>query len=358
MTKGSVAFRKSDVSDAHIKQVVQKVAAETGVSEQDLMKQISDEIDKIEEIGQYSNILYDTLLQNAAENGAFKIIETSKFPVKKEEYDMSTQKNRKIFRDLIDLVELDNSSFFPLQSPDTLGIINKITPIFVPSSKKEYEHYNTIPTAAISNKGDFIFNTNFLESLLYYGAAIDVKPKGAKYVCNGGNIPDNWCYIEFIIMHEVLHWEYGDFFSGRRFKQYSQTAHNIGSDYRSNYLLVKNGYEQLPMGLFSDDINFDRPETNSYQKLMAVVDRELKKLPKPLQAWIEEQGSDVHPPPPPPKPPKPPKPWKPNVGELVINHKTGQFLVVTKDNGDGTYESEIVTKEEAEEILGQPIKTG
>lgn len=352
MTKGTVAFRTSDVSDAHIKKILQKVSVRTGVSMQDLEKQLSDDIDKIKEIGQYSNLLYSTMLQNAAEDAAFSIIWKSKFPVKEEEYDISTGENRKILRDLIELIKLDNESFFPLQSPDKLQIISDILPIIVPSPKKEYEMYNKlVDTAAIAKNGDFIFNKNFLQSLLYYGAAVDVKPKGKKYVCNGGTIPDNWCYIEFVIVHEILHWDYGDFFAGKRFSQYSHTAHNIGSDLRSNYLLVKNGYEQLPMGLFSDDINFDRPETNSYQKLMAVVDRELKKLPKRLQAFIKTH--DDHPPPPPPG-----KPWTPEIGDVVIEHNTGKFIRITKDKGDGTYDGDTITKEQAEIILGEPIEIG
>lgn len=354
MTKGTVAFKKSAVSDTHIANIVKKVATDTGVSEQDLMQQISDKIEKLKEIGQYSNILYSTMLQNAAEDGAFEIIRTSKFPVKKEEHTL----NFKIFKQLIRLVQAENPAFFPLQSPDGLQIINDILPIMVPSIKDEYKKFNPVTTAAISNKGDFIFNKDFLESLLYYGAAVDVKPQGKKYISNGGTIPDNYCYIEFIIMHEILHWAYGDFFAGKRFKQYSPIAHNIGSDLRSNYLLVKNGYEQLPIGFFSDEINFDRPETSSYQKLMAVVDKELKKVPRPLQAWIEKQGGDIHPPEDEDgEPPKKQK-WSPKVGEVVVNNKTGDLIIITKDNGDGTFESDPISKEDAEGILGGPIKIG
>lgn len=345
MAKGAVAFKKSDVSDAHIVKVVTQISNETGVPVNDLLKEMESEIEKLKEIGKYSNLLYSTMLQNSAENAAFNLIWKSKHPVKQEEYKL----NIKTFKQLIRLVQADNEAFFPLQSPDGLQIINDIIPIMVPSSKKEYEKFNSISTAAISGDGDFIFNQPFLESLLYYGAAVDVKPQGKKYVSNGGTIPDNYCYIEFIIVHEILHWAYGDFFAGARFKQYSPIAHNIGSDLRSNYLLVKNGYEQLPIGFYSDDINFDRPETDSYQKLMAVVDRELRKLPRKLQAWIEEQGGDVHP---------PGEEWSPKPGEICINNKNGDFVLIKKDNGDGTFESEKISKEQAEAILGRPINVG
>jgi hypothetical protein len=346
--KGKVAFKRSDISDAYIAKVIQQVSTETGVPYNDLINEMTADIEKFKEVGKYSPLLYDTIIQNYAENSAFKLIWKSKHPVKKENYKLDVG----VFKELLRLVQMDHESFFPLRAPDGLQIINRISPILVPSQRQEYVKagFNTIETAAVTNTGEFIFNVPFLESLLYYGTAVDVKPQGKKYVDNGGTIPNNYCYIEFIIVHEILHWAYGDFFAGNRFKQYSGRAHNIASDLRSNYLLVKNGYEQLPLGLFSDDLNFDRPETNSYQKLIAVVDRELKKMPKQLQAWIEETtGGDVHP---------PGDPWKPKPGEICLNNKTGGFVMITKDNGDGTYESNDLTKEQVEAILGKTVNVG
>lgn len=348
MAKGTVGFKKSNTSDAHIVKVLTQISNETGVPIDDLLKEMESDIEELKEIGKYSTLLYNTMLENSAETAAFNLIWKTKHPVKRDQHKL----NIKIFTNLIRLIKEDNPGFFPLRSPDGDGVqvMRQITPIIVPSSKEELKQFNSISTAAITNKGDFIFNQHFLESLLYYGAAVDVKPQGKKYVSNGGTIPDNYCYIETVIVHEILHWDYGDFFAGARFKQYSPTAHNIGSDLRSNYILVKNGYEQLPIGLFSDDINFDRPETNSYQKLMAVVDRELKKLPRRLQAWIEDRGGDTHP------PGDRKEDQRIKHGDVAID-KNGNFVWVQKnDNGD--VEGTIVSKKEAEAILGHPINIG
>jgi hypothetical protein len=80
----------------------------------------------------------------------------------------------------------------------------------------------------------------------------------------------------------------------KRLPQYSQKEHNYATDFRSNYLLVKSGFEQLPIGLFSDHINYDRQET--YDQMVDLVHNELKKMPKPLQKAFQKIASmDQHP---------------------------------------------------------------
>lgn len=342
--KGEVPFRKSTISDLSITKVVQQISTESGVPVSDLIKEMSDSIDKIKEIGKYSPMLYDTLILNSAESAAFDLIFKSKKPVNLE----STKFDLNVFRELIRLIKRE-TGIFPFSQPGDIRRLNDFAPILVPSKSKAYEAkgYNKVTTAAATTDGDFIFNTDFMDQLLYYGAAIDVQPLGRKYVNNGGTIPNNYCYIEFLILHELLHYERGDFKSGKRFKQYSHTAHNWASDFRSNYFLVKSGYTQLPIGLFSDDLNFDRIQTNSYKKLIAVVDREMKKLPRQLQAWIEiEFDMDNHGNP--GQPPADQAPWEPAIGEIVIHNKEGTFGRIIKINADGTYETKPVSKEEVE----------
>jgi hypothetical protein len=128
-------------------------------------------------------------------------------------------------------------------------------------------------------------------------------------------------------------------------------------DFRSNYMLVKSGYEQLPIGLFSDDLNFDRELTSSYPKLIKVLDEELKKLPKDLQAWVEiEMEVDTHGPPPPPPPPAPP--WSPTVGEIVLDKKNGTFVRIDKINNDGTVEANPLSPKEIDDLKKSGVKVG
>ena len=340
--KGQVPFRRSSMTDPYINKVVQQVANETGVSPAELLKEMSAEIDNITEIGKYSPMLYDTLIINSAENAAFTLISYSKKPIN---YD-AVKFDENIFDELLRLVEFEHDGFFPLKAPGEHTYIRHILPILVPNS--DYPQFKNVKTAAASPKGDFIFNTEFMNQLLYYGVAVDIQPLGEKYVANGGTIPNNYCYIEFLIIHELLHYAYGDFTSGRRFKQYTHTAHNWASDFRSNYLLVKSGYTQLPVGLFSDDLNFDRVHTNSYKKLISVVDRELKKLPKMLSAWVEKKFDvDEH----------EGDPWVPSIGEIVIHNKEGTFGKIIKIKEDGTYETQPVSIEEVK-IRYPGIKVG
>jgi hypothetical protein len=49
-------------------------------------------------------------------------------------------------------------------------------------------------------------------------------------------------------------------------------------------MLVKSGYEQIPLGLFSDSINYDRQYT--YEEMVKLVHDELKKLPPPLEGKV------------------------------------------------------------------------
>ena len=336
--KHEVSFRQSVPTDPHIQKIVKKISAETGVPVADLMKEMSQDMDKIAELKKYSLLLYDTIALNNAENAAFYLIKNSKKPV---DYS-KTKFNEGIFKILLKRILRDHKAFFPLKSPTDVKRIDELTVILVPTNKKEIMKFNNIDTAAATPNGEFIFNRDFMSQLLYYGEAIDIQPTSAYYECNGGPFPNNYCYIEFLILHEILHYAYGDFASANRLGQYTHTAHNWASDFRSNYFLVKSGYTQLPCGLFSNDLNFDRKKTSNYEKLIKVVDEEMKKLPKTLKAWIESKGQhDKH-----GDEKSENVPWEPKIGEIVIHNKEGSFGRITQIMGDGTYETDPVSMDE------------
>jgi len=348
--KGEVPFRKSSLTDAHIRSVIVSLSTKTGVPVAEIEKDLVSKMDKFQEVGKYSPMLYDTLIQNAAENAAFNHISES---VKLQKLDISDVKFNEItFKNLVKAVQRENPAFFPLKPRGEIRMIYQLKTILVPDPR--FKMYDTVKTAAATPGGDFVFNKNFMQQLLYYAGVSNLKPKSAKYECNGGPFPDGYAYIEFLIMHELLHYAYGDFATGKRFSQYSHKAHNWAMDFRSNYMLVKSGYEQLPVGLFSDDLNFDRELTSSYPKLIKVLDQELKKLPKDLEAWVEqEMESDIH-----GQPPLPPEPWKPTVGEIVLDKKTGTFIRIEKINNDGTVEANPIASQEVEELKKSGVKVG
>jgi hypothetical protein len=156
---------------------------------------------------------------------------------------------------------------------------DKIKVVDDTEKKKSRDIAHHIDTAAATPSGDFYFNVKFMQKLMDFAFLKKVKPKGMKYVCNGGKIPDEYCYIEFLIMHEYLHYMEEDFYYQHIIPGAKPTLINWVGDFRSNYLLVKSGYEQLPMGLFSDHINFDRQPT--YSEMYKTVQDEFAKFPPP-----------------------------------------------------------------------------
>jgi hypothetical protein len=338
---GQVPFKQTELTDPHIQQIVQAAAQKTGVPAQKIMDQMQKHVDQIAEMKKYSYLLYDTAAKNAAQDAAFDLIEHSHAP-HLEQFDPV------IFIKLVNMIQLEHEQFFPLRAPGETNYIFTINPILIPSNIKVYQRYNQIVNTAMANsKGEFFFNVPFMQKLITFAEVEGLKPKGKKYKSNGGRIPDSYAYIEFLIMHELLHYTYGDFTSGARLPQFDHTVHNYASDFRSNYMLVKSGYDQLPMGLFSDHINYDRQ--GKYKEICELVDSELKKLPQPLQDKFKELADlDDHPPPPqPPQPPPPPQPPKPiKVGDVVKDKKSGGFWKVTAITPDGKIDTRPATPAE------------
>jgi hypothetical protein len=207
-----------------------------------------------------------------------------------------------------------------------------------------------IERAAASPKGEFYFEIEFMQDLMTFAHIKGVVPKGKKYVSNGGDTPDEYCWIEFLIIHEFLHYTYADFHYAQEIPKANNRIINWVGDFRSNYMLVKSGYEQLPDGLFSDDINYDRQTT--YKQMYNLVVSEFNNLNKDEQQMVEQElnektddhdtghqhakeegGKTVDPnapkPPAPPGPKPPPGPKKPeekdpyyledDYGNLTIN---------------------------------------
>ena len=331
---GEVPFRTSSLADPHIQALIRDAAAKTGVSEADITKHLKGKIKEIEELKRYSPILYDTIAKDAVSQAAFDLVDVyMKGRASRVQFDIP------MFMKLVKIIELEHDEFFPVRAPGELNYIYHIEPILVPTTAPELKKFNSINTAAATGEGDFIFNVPFMQKLMDWATVEGLKPKGLKYASNGGPIPDAYAYIEFVIMHELLHYSMGDFKTGKRLKQYDMSdVHNMAMDFRSNYVLVKSGYDQLPIGLFSDHINYDRQER--YDDMAKLVYDELKKLPKPLQDAVKKVAKmDEHPKPSDGKDNKDGK--KDNkksaikVGD-VVRHNDGSFGKVTSINADGS----------------------
>jgi len=294
--KGEVPFKSSAMNDPHIQSVVADLSRRTKVPAQIIIKSMEKYSQEFAALQKTSPKLYDTLVKNIAENAAFNHIQES---AKMGSLDLSDVEFEDIdFKMLIKEIEREHpQAMLLLREPGSLKRYSGMKTLLVSSNDPNPGHeYGEIPTAAATPNATFIFNRNFMQQLLYYAKVVDLKPKGEKYEANGGPFPNGYAYIEFLILHELMHFIEGDFSTSRRFDKYDHMAHNWAQDFRINYSLVKSGYEQLPMGLFSDDLNFDRPETPSYDKLIKTVSEELRKInDTQLLDWLEQvTQADVH----------------------------------------------------------------
>lgn len=357
MAPGEVSFKHTLISDSHIQKIIELVHNHTGIPIDEIQKKILDEVKEKEEIKKHSPLLYDTLVKNAVESAAFDllkhVIDSPEMESQREAF------SSKIWDKLISLIEKEHKSFFKLHAPGRWNYHEHIDWILLPSSdKQENEKFKSVNTAAITPKGKFLFYKPFLQQLLDFAVIEKPKVLNKKYQSNGGPIPDAYVYLEWVILHELLHYTYGDFDNAQRLPKYSHKVHNIASDLRSNYRLVSSGYGQLPMGLYSDHINYDRQQT--YRELCDIVQKELDKIPQNLQKHVEPVD-DHHPPSEEGKEPgKEPGDGKSgskqaSVGD-VVRLPDGGYAAVTKVDSDGSFDVKNITAQEASKIVGRQLK--
>jgi hypothetical protein len=236
--------------------------------------------------------LYSTAKKNMVESSLFGYVKA----VKHAHIPSAPKFKYSVFKKLWDTVVLEHPSMFPLKNLGDSKVIrpDKVSLIITPSTANK--KFNSIKTATATPNGEFIFHEPFCQELLNWGTLKGVQPKGKKYSNNGGQFPPEYAYIEFLIMHEIYHFMYGDFYFKNKYKLKMKLV-NYAGDFRTNYDLVKAGYEQIPIGLFSDDLNLDR--FKSYSELAAAVKAELDKFPPPpknkskgAQSDGEEEGGE------------------------------------------------------------------
>ena len=296
--EGDITFTKSSLTDPHIVDILEFVSKESGVPVNILEQKAQHGIDKMTEMAKIAPLLNSTIAQNAAESEAFYMLcAVDGRPPGSPKFSVP------LFRDLRIEIATDHQSGFwplqgnidrrPLENPSHFTEDNEInfadelvkahikskTPGAPPPAKKDMSRVGSrVDTAAATPGGEFYFNVPFMQKLIDFAYLKKLKPNGVKYVSNGGMIPDEYGYIEFIILHEYLHYMEEDFYYQHIIPNANATLINYAGDYRSNYLLVKSGYSQIPIGLFSDNINFDRQK--SYAEMYKIIDDELSKFPQ------------------------------------------------------------------------------
>ena len=234
----------------------------------------------------------------------------------------------KQLKEMIKWIRVSNPAFFKLKDPVTgkrVKISVHITP--APSFMKQPEWMKDVTTAAATATGDLIFNVNFCKQLIQYAYTKGVRPQGGMYESNGGPIPDSYCYIEFLILHEIYHIVHADHFYGsfelarlmvaegptrwpklmksagwngeintkkgkRSLRKAAKRANgkiqNFVGDWITNYELVKKGYAQLPIGLFATDYNYDHFDSMEDIQIAVLDDIEEETSDKKEKSMLDE----------------------------------------------------------------------
>lgn len=308
MEPGKVPFSTSSLQDPWIVKAIKYISSESGVPEAEIIKMVSGKIQEMQKRSQLAPALYQTMLKNAVESEVFGMIwngvpddsnplmsglarmfgkDAPTKPVGKEP--VNTKFSDRVFMQLVRFIKADHDEFFPLRGFVDRRVLDNEQWVVLPN--ENYAQYGSIKTAAATPTGIFMFDRHFCQKLVDYGELKGIKGNGVKYVSQGGPIPDSYAYIEFLILHELMHFSNDDFYYQHIIPNANGTIINWVGDFRSNYLLVKSGYAQLPMGLYNDMINYDRQ--SEYIQMYKIVEDEFNKL-NPNQQKQVSQDMDGH----------------------------------------------------------------
>lgn len=277
---------KSSLGDMHIQAAIAYLSKLTGKTKKEIEDHLTAKVKEFEDIRATSPVLYDSIAANSHEQELFKMMDQVKNQVPKgaAEFDPIT------FSALVRRVKAENPSIFPLRNFFNKKPLAAPRLILVPSSDPKDKQFNRIDTAAATGNGEFIFNVPFMQKIMNYAFIKKTVPKSKKYKSNGGDFPDEWAAVEFLIMHEFYHYTHGDFHY-MKVMGGNPLIHNWAGDFRSNYDLIKAGYEPLPIGLYNDSINYDKQGT--YKEMYEIVEKEFKKLNKDQQDKVEKELGDM-----------------------------------------------------------------
>lgn len=266
--KGQSILSSSSINSPHIVKIINYLVS-AGLDRKKLISQVEQFTQRDLDCAKIAPNMYTGIAQNSAESAVFNALWKSDIEVTG-----APKLSGITLKALFYAVQVENKQFFPLRDFVKMKTLRGM-PNLIPVPSPSYPKFSNVDTACITPKGDIFFSSKFAQKLIDYAYLKGVKPKKKKYVCNGGDIPDEYCYIEFVIMHELLHYSYGDFYFDKILKATAREI-NYAGDYRSNYKLVASGYEQIPIGLFSDTINYDVQE--KYKDMIDIIREETKKL--------------------------------------------------------------------------------
>lgn len=274
---GEIKFSKSSPTDPFCIKIAGLIAAARGISVPEVFAEIEQQIDKVKVIATKMPIIYHTMVDNIYESELFSMFENLHIPV-----EGAPQFDKVTFRELRTFVRGEHNRFFPLRNfiekrphKNPAYYFTDDPTDLDSSGNPNKSKWSSVKTACATPNGEFVFNIPFCQKLIDWAHLKEIKPKGRKFDNHGGPIPFQYAYIEFLLMHEYLHYSEADFYYQQIIPNANPKLINYVGDFRSNYLLVKSGYEQLPIGLFCDKINYDRQ--HAYIDMYNIVKDEFSK---------------------------------------------------------------------------------
>ena len=249
-----VTFSTSTMSTPFVVNLINKISDTSGKSVATIKAdvQFQSEI-ALEKMKDGPDRFYADARKNVIESILFSMI---------KEIDHTEKFNVEEFKILFNYILVKNKNFLKIKDPMT-GKRVKLNIMYtpMPSFVKQPDWVKNVDTASASPEGDIVFNINFINQLITYASYKEIKPKGSIYKSNGGLVSDNLAYIEFLILHEIYHIIHGDHFFQSKKEGMTPIVQNYLGDFISNANLVKAGYEQLPIGLYSSNYNYDNYTT-------------------------------------------------------------------------------------------------
>ena len=279
--KGNVTFETADINTPYVQKIIDEIVLRTGQPRDKVLEQIEAQHDSFKQNIQGPDRMFAVQKQNSIESIIFNMLT----PTDADKLDERT------FNYMFKAIIAKNKTFLKIEDRLTgkkvkFNVILTPQPAFV----KQPDWVKSVTTAAASPEGDVVFNKAFASKLIAYASAKGIKAKGSMYVSNGGTVPDSYAYIEFLILHEIYHIIHADHFQQSRTEGMTGKMQNYLGDYITNYNLVKAGYAQLPIGLFSNDYNFDKFRT--MVDMQKAIIEDFKELNKNQQDQMDDQMDD------------------------------------------------------------------
>ena len=315
---GVVKFAKTSLQDEYIRNGIKICAEWFGVDETVVEAHIAKRVNDVKQYMSGSPKLFAQIADNQVESALFQIFWDYQIPVPGA---FSIKTHTVAFKRFTMMIVnslrmrfgLDKDKGYlkqrPLKSP---GIFH-----YSRLEGPEFKEGETVSTAYCKGTtGSYHFDIEFSQALLNFGKLKGIKPFGKIFKNRGGIVPDEFGYLETVIFHEFMHYYHDDTEYYNIKQGCVHKIMNWASDFRSNYLLTKSGFMQLPIGLYSDEINFDRQYS-------------LDEMYETVKAELEKQEMQV--------------------GDIVVHpdNSLGQIISITGDS----IETTPITKEQADDII-------